>query len=32
MVDMVVKGGMDNIVWDVLSLNICDWSFDFNQD
>lgn len=32
MVDMAAKGGMDNTARDALSLNIRDWSLDFNQD
>ncbi|EBG5099941.1 phage tail tape measure protein [Salmonella enterica subsp. enterica] len=32
MVDMAAKGGMDNTARDALSLNIRDWSLNFNQD
>lgn len=32
MVDMAAEGGMDNTARDALSLNIRDWSLDFNQD
>ncbi|EHR4012759.1 phage tail tape measure protein [Salmonella enterica subsp. enterica serovar Newport] len=32
MVDMAAKGGMNNTARDALSLNIRDWSLDFNQD
>ncbi|HHB9809544.1 TPA: phage tail tape measure protein, partial [Salmonella enterica] len=32
MVDMAAKGGMDNTARDALSLNIRDWSLDFNQE
>ncbi|EBS7636638.1 phage tail tape measure protein [Salmonella enterica] len=32
MVDMVVKGGLDAAARDALSLNIRDWSLNFNQD
>lgn len=32
MVDMAVKGGMDAAARDALSLNIRDWSLNFNQD
>ncbi|MCB7132707.1 phage tail tape measure protein [Salmonella enterica subsp. enterica serovar Hillegersberg] len=32
MVDMAAKGGMDNTTRNALSLNIRDWSLNFNQD
>ncbi|ECJ4508228.1 phage tail tape measure protein [Salmonella enterica subsp. salamae] len=32
MVDMAVKGGLDAAARDALSLNIRDWSLNFNQD
>ncbi|EBX6017957.1 phage tail tape measure protein [Salmonella enterica subsp. enterica serovar Dortmund] len=32
MVDMAAKGGMDNTTRNTLSLNIRDWSLNFNQD
>ncbi|EDT2942598.1 phage tail tape measure protein [Salmonella enterica subsp. enterica] len=32
MVDMAAKGGMDNTARDALSLNLRDWSLDFNQE
>ncbi|ECA8973049.1 phage tail tape measure protein [Salmonella enterica subsp. enterica serovar Claibornei] len=32
MVDMAAKGGMDNTTRNALSLNIRNWSLNFNQD
>ncbi|EAO2687531.1 phage tail tape measure protein [Salmonella enterica] len=32
MVNMATKGGMDNSAQDALSLQLRDWSLDFNQD